>query len=143
VLVVDVDDIKYVINFDYPNSSEDYVHRIGRTARASKRGTSYTFFTIANARQSKDLIEVLREANQQINPKLMQLQEVATAFGGRCNPLFLCSQYLIAVFNLFVGMELYERFACRLRVLLQLDIFLYSVIHKKNCDWYRYKTVMV
>lgn len=80
----DVDDIKYVINFDYPNSSEDYVHRIGRTARASKRGTSYTFFTIANARQAKDLVEVLKEAKQQINPKLFQLQGVATALGGRC-----------------------------------------------------------
>lgn len=79
----DVDDIKYVINFDYPNSSEDYVHRIGRTARASKRGTSYTFFTIANARQAKDLIAVLQEANQQINPKLMQLQGLASQFGGR------------------------------------------------------------
>ena len=87
LFAADVDDIKYVINFDYPNSSEDYVHRIGRTARASKRGTSYTFFTIGNSRQAKDLIEVLKEAKQQINPKLLQLQSVATAFGGRCNLL--------------------------------------------------------
>jgi superfamily II DNA/RNA helicase len=79
----DVDDIKYVINFDYPNSSEDYVHRIGRTARAEKRGTSYTFFTVANARQAKDLVGVLQEANQQINPKLLQLRDMASAFG-RC-----------------------------------------------------------
>jgi len=93
----DVDDIKYVINFDYPNSSEDYVHRIGRTARASKRGTSYTFFTVANARQSKDLIEVLKEAKQQVNPKLMQLQGVASAFTGRCN-LYL---YVVFFCDLF------------------------------------------
>lgn len=32
----DVDDIKYVINFDYPNNSEDYVHRIGRTGRRDR-----------------------------------------------------------------------------------------------------------
>jgi superfamily II DNA/RNA helicase len=32
----DVSDIKYVINFDYPNNSEDYVHRIGRTGRQDK-----------------------------------------------------------------------------------------------------------
>lgn len=85
LFIADVDDIKYVINFDYPNSSEDYVHRIGRTARASKRGTSYTFFTIANARQAKDLMEVLKEAKQQINPKLLQLQNVAASIPGRCN----------------------------------------------------------
>lgn len=81
---LDVSDIKFVINFDYPNSSEDYVHRIGRTARACKTGTAYTFFTPANMKQAKDLIEVLREANQQINPKLLQMGEMARdAFGGR------------------------------------------------------------
>ncbi|ETN69469.1 hypothetical protein NECAME_15289 [Necator americanus] len=32
-----VDDIKYVINYDYPNNSEDYVHRIGRTGRRDKK----------------------------------------------------------------------------------------------------------
>ena len=107
MFAADVDDIKYVINFDYPNSSEDYVHRIGRTARASKRGTSYTFFTIANARQAKDLIAVLTEAKQQINPKLIQLQGLASQFGGRCN-LFscllfcLCSTILLLLFFFLV-----------------------------------------
>lgn len=72
-----MDDVKFVINFDYPNCSEDYVHRIGRTARASNTGTAYTFFTMANAKQAKDLIDVLREAKQQINPKLIQMQESA------------------------------------------------------------------
>ncbi len=33
----DVDDIKFVINYDYPNNSEDYVHRIGRTGRRDKK----------------------------------------------------------------------------------------------------------
>ena len=80
--VTDVEDIKFVINFDYPACSEDYVHRIGRTARACKTGTAYTFFTPANMKQSKDLIDVLREANQQINPKLLQMSEMARdAFG--------------------------------------------------------------
>jgi len=99
VCAADVDDIKYVINFDYPNSSEDYVHRIGRTARASKRGTSYTFFTVGNARQAKDLIEVLKEAKQQINPKLMQLQGVASAFGGRCKLLHCYFKSVCIVFS--------------------------------------------
>merc|ERR550539_192996 len=41
---LDVDDIKFVINYDYPHCSEDYVHRIGRTARSNKSGTAYTLF---------------------------------------------------------------------------------------------------
>lgn len=71
----DVEDVKFVINYDYPNSSEDYIHRIGRTARSTKTGTAYTFFTPNNIKQVNDLISVLREANQAINPKLLQLIE--------------------------------------------------------------------
>lgn len=67
--------MKFVINFDYPNNSEDYIHRIGRTARSQKTGTAYTFFTHNNVRQAGDLVSVLREANQAINPKLLQMVE--------------------------------------------------------------------
>lgn len=73
--LADVEDVKFVINFDYPNNSEDYIHRIGRTARSQKTGTAYTFFTHNNVRQAGDLVSVLREANQAINPKLLQMVE--------------------------------------------------------------------
>ncbi|XP_076449551.1 putative ATP-dependent RNA helicase DDX5 [Babylonia areolata] len=74
---LDVDDIKFVVNFDYPNCSEDYVHRIGRTGRATKTGTAYTFFTPTNIKQAGELINILREAKQQVNPKLIQMAESA------------------------------------------------------------------
>ena len=45
---LDVDDVKFVVNYDYPNNSEDYIHRIGRTGRRNNTGTAYTFFTSAN-----------------------------------------------------------------------------------------------
>lgn len=75
-----MEDVKFVINYDYPNSSEDYVHRIGRTARSTNKGTAYTFFTPGNLRQARDLVRVLEEARQAINPKLLQL--VDTGRGG-------------------------------------------------------------
>ena len=40
---IDVDDLEMVINFDLPSEAENYVHRIGRTARAGKSGKAYTF----------------------------------------------------------------------------------------------------
>ena len=40
---IDVADISHVINYDLPTSYEDYVHRIGRTGRAGKRGSALTF----------------------------------------------------------------------------------------------------
>ncbi|KAL3274894.1 hypothetical protein HHI36_019676 [Cryptolaemus montrouzieri] len=76
---LDVDGIKYVINYDYPHSSEDYIHRIGRTGRSNSTGTSYAFFTPSNYKHARDLISVLTEAKQVVNPKL---SEMATRFGG-------------------------------------------------------------
>ncbi|MBP7097894.1 MAG: DEAD/DEAH box helicase [Prevotella sp.] len=40
---IDIDDIAMVINYDVPHDAEDYVHRIGRTARATRTGTAITF----------------------------------------------------------------------------------------------------
>jgi superfamily II DNA/RNA helicase len=40
---LDINDISHVINFDVPNTYEDYVHRIGRTGRGDKRGKALTF----------------------------------------------------------------------------------------------------
>ncbi len=40
---IDIDDIRLVINYDVPSDSEDYVHRIGRTARADRDGEAITF----------------------------------------------------------------------------------------------------
>lgn len=79
----DITDIKFVINFDFPSSTEDYIHRIGRTARSDRTGTSYTFFTVNNAKQAKDLVSVLEEANQHVNPKLYNMIELSKTFGKR------------------------------------------------------------
>jgi len=73
---LDVSDVKFVINYDFPNQVEDYVHRIGRTARAEQTGTAYTFFTDGNAKQAKDLVDILREAKQHINPRLLEMSQI-------------------------------------------------------------------
>lgn len=70
---LDVEDVKYVINYDYPNSSEDYIHRIGRTGRCQQTGTAYTFFTNGNARQARELVGVLEEAGQQPETALLDM----------------------------------------------------------------------
>merc|ERR1712172_396119 len=80
---LDVDDIKFVINYDYPNNSEDYVHRIGRTGRKDNKGTAYTLFTPNNGAKARDLVEVLTEAKQVVNPKLLELAQCGGGFGGR------------------------------------------------------------
>ncbi|MFT6882190.1 MAG: ATP-dependent RNA helicase RhlE [Marinoscillum sp.] len=50
---IDVEDIEIVINYDVPNDGEDYIHRIGRTARAASKGAAFTF--VNEKEQSKFL----------------------------------------------------------------------------------------
>ena len=70
---IDVSDIKYVINYEFPRNVEDYVHRIGRTGRAGKSGTSYAFFSESNYKLAKPLIKILKKAQQEIPDELMEM----------------------------------------------------------------------
>lgn len=57
---IDIDDIAMVINFDVPRDAEDYVHRIGRTARADRDGVAITFINeddIVYFKQIEKLLE--------------------------------------------------------------------------------------
>lgn len=80
---LDVEDVKSVINFDYPNTSEDYIHRIGRTGRCEQTGTAYTFFTPGNARQARELLAVMHEAGQTACKELHDIAK--NAQGGKGN----------------------------------------------------------
>ncbi|PAA65435.1 hypothetical protein BOX15_Mlig002102g1 [Macrostomum lignano] len=73
---LDIDHIEYVINYDFPTHMEEYVHRIGRTARSENRGTAYTFFTRKNVKFASELMEVLDEANQDIPSQLFDLMKI-------------------------------------------------------------------
>ncbi|XP_042497962.1 DEAD-box ATP-dependent RNA helicase 20-like isoform X1 [Macadamia integrifolia] len=80
---LDVKDIKCVVNYDFPSSLEDYVHRIGRTGRAGAKGTAFTFFTHANAKFVKNLVKILQEAGQVVNPALAALARSGSGGGFR------------------------------------------------------------
>jgi len=72
-----------VFNYDYPNNSEDYIHRIGRTGRAGQKGTAITLFTTDNQKQARDLVNVLTEAKQNIDPRLVEMTRFGGGGGGR------------------------------------------------------------
>ncbi|MFA6888456.1 MAG: DEAD/DEAH box helicase, partial [Candidatus Woesearchaeota archaeon] len=57
---IDVDDISHVINFELPNESESYVHRIGRTARAGAEGTAYSFCAADERDFLRDIERLIR-----------------------------------------------------------------------------------
>ena len=56
---IDIDNIDLVINYDVPHDGEDYVHRIGRTARAAAEGTAYTFISPREQRKFASIEKLL------------------------------------------------------------------------------------
>ncbi|MBO5868026.1 MAG: DEAD/DEAH box helicase [Oscillospiraceae bacterium] len=66
---IDVDDVECVINFDVPAENEYYVHRIGRTGRAKRKGVAYTI--IGNFPEKAKLDEIAKFSNYTIQPMLL------------------------------------------------------------------------
>jgi ATP-dependent RNA helicase RhlE len=63
---IDVDDLEYVINFEIPNISETYVHRIGRTGRAGANGTAISFCDAEEKEYLKDIEKLITKKLQVI-----------------------------------------------------------------------------
>lgn len=58
---IDIDDIRLVINFEVPNDNEDYIHRIGRTARANNDGCAITFVSEKEQTRFKQIEDFLEK----------------------------------------------------------------------------------
>lgn len=59
---IDIDNIDLVINYDVPHDGEDYIHRIGRTARAEADGTAYTFVSQREQRKFMGIEKLIGNA---------------------------------------------------------------------------------
>lgn len=78
---LDIKDIQYVVNFDFPRVMEDYIHRIGRCGRAGAKGIAISFFNKSNGKLAKELVRVLREAKQEEPEGLVELTKRHFDFG--------------------------------------------------------------
>ena len=74
---IDVNDLTHVINYSIPQSTEAYVHRIGRTGRAGKKGTAVTFVTPS---ENSKIGRIRREIHAEIRKKTLPgIEEVLEA----------------------------------------------------------------
>uniref|UniRef100_A0AAY4D8F8 RNA helicase n=1 Tax=Denticeps clupeoides TaxID=299321 RepID=A0AAY4D8F8_9TELE len=81
---LDISNVKHVINFDLPSDIEEYVHRIGRTGRVGNLGLATSFFNDKNGNITKDLLDLLVEAKQEVPSWLESLAyEFSGGFGAR------------------------------------------------------------
>ncbi|KAA0988836.1 DEAD/DEAH box helicase [Dyadobacter aurulentus] len=63
---IDIDNLSHVVNYDVPRDPEDYVHRIGRTARAESKGTAITFI---NEQDQKYVLKIERLFEKELEKK--------------------------------------------------------------------------
>ncbi len=66
---IDVDDVDCVINYDVPEENEYYIHRIGRTGRAKRKGSAYSI--IGNFPEKAKLDEIAKFSNYTIRPMVL------------------------------------------------------------------------
>ncbi|KAI7860816.1 P-loop containing nucleoside triphosphate hydrolase protein [Circinella umbellata] len=79
---LDIANVSHVISYDLPSDVDDYVHRIGRTGRAGNTGLATAFFNRGNKNIVNDLIDILKEANQEVPSFLESVSRETRSFGG-------------------------------------------------------------
>ncbi len=73
---IDIENIDYVINYDLPNNVEYFLHRIGRTARAGRKGTAVT---IVNTKQQ---LSILKDFEKQTSSNISEIEVKVHGFAG-------------------------------------------------------------
>lgn len=77
---IDVKDINLVINYDVPSDAEDYIHRIGRTARADTEGVALTFINRRERRKLDDIERLMETKVKRLQlPEFLQKKEQTAA----------------------------------------------------------------
>ncbi|KAJ2004849.1 RNA-dependent ATPase rok1 [Coemansia thaxteri] len=72
---IDFKGVNLVINYDFPQSAQSYIHRIGRTGRAGREGKAITFFTKEDGPHLKTIVNVMRESGCDIPEWMLQLRK--------------------------------------------------------------------
>jgi ATP-dependent RNA helicase RhlE len=85
-----VEGIDLVVNYDAPSDPEDYIHRIGRTARAETTGTAITFVNDRDQRKLKNIEEMMDREVRRVplpevlgDPTLIKMAPLKRDGGGR------------------------------------------------------------
>lgn len=67
---LDIKNVEFVINYSFPLTVEDYIHRIGRTGRGGAKGLAHTFFTSDNKSLAGELVNVLEDSKTNVPDEL-------------------------------------------------------------------------
>jgi superfamily II DNA/RNA helicase len=79
---LDIPDVSHVFNYDVPHHADDYVHRIGRTGRAGRRGDTFMIVTPADDRSLDKVLKLIKMAPDEVKLDV-DWSQVASGSGGR------------------------------------------------------------
>ena len=72
---IDIDSIELVINFDVPSDAEDYIHRVGRTARAESTGVALTFISPSDRRKFRNIEQLIGSEVKKLPMPMMNVSQ--------------------------------------------------------------------
>eukprot|EP01133_Synstelium_polycarpum_P015075 gene15075-17847_t len=77
---IHINNLRFVVNYDFPTSLEQYIHRVGRTGRQGNKGHALTLYcnTPQNTPMTRGLIRILEECGQTVSPDLVALADSYT-----------------------------------------------------------------
>eukprot|EP00834_Sanchytrium_tribonematis_P006686 NODE_516_length_6577_cov_0.589379.p2 type:complete len:437 gc:universal NODE_516_length_6577_cov_0.589379:2638-3948(+) len=85
---IDVNDVKYVINYDMPQNADDFIHRIGRTGRAGKKGHAISYLGDKDVKVCKELVPIFKNSDIEVPSALLEMSKMrdmskSRGFGNR------------------------------------------------------------
>jgi len=75
---IDIPGVKTVLNYDFPQSTVSYIHRIGRTGRAGRQGKAVTFFTEADKPLLPAVAKLVHQSGSEVPEWMLQMQKIGT-----------------------------------------------------------------
>ncbi|ORY52922.1 P-loop containing nucleoside triphosphate hydrolase protein [Rhizoclosmatium globosum] len=75
---IDFKGVSMVINYDFPQSVQSYIHRIGRTGRAGREGSAITFFTKGDSEYLRIVVNVMKESGCEVPDWMLDLKNPGT-----------------------------------------------------------------
>lgn len=73
---IDFHGVNLVINYDVPQSSQSYIHRIGRTGRAGRKGKAVTFFSKVDNESVKHVVNVMKQSGQHVEDWMLNMSRM-------------------------------------------------------------------
>lgn len=80
---LDIKNVQFVVNYDAPDNTESYVHRIGRTGRAGEKGDAYTYLFENETGPAQNILKIMKKSGHPVPEELQDICRGGGGYGGK------------------------------------------------------------